>query len=120
MATISMTFLRTNLPNFVQFKQYRDKLGPHILLFKARFLTTVNMNRVSAVVSPPCPDIIWGNSIPQKYLGEWHYSTFPLDSTTVLHPETCLKATILAVFAQTIIDILPSVPLLGDFVPVFS
>jgi len=32
-------------------------------------------------ITSPCPDIIWGNGIPQKYLGERHSS-----STTPLIP----------------------------------
>jgi len=32
-------FLRINLPNFVQFKQYSDKSKPRVLLLKARFFT---------------------------------------------------------------------------------
>ena len=43
-ATVLIIFLRINLPNFVQFKQYRGKSGPRVLLFKARFFTTVNIN----------------------------------------------------------------------------
>jgi len=39
-----MIFLKINLTNFVQFKQYYGKSGPRVLLFKARFFTTVNIN----------------------------------------------------------------------------
>jgi len=38
-ATILMIFLRINLPNFVQFKQYYGKSVPCVLLFNARFFT---------------------------------------------------------------------------------
>jgi len=38
-ATILMIFLRINLSNFVQFKQYYGKSEPHVLLFKARFFS---------------------------------------------------------------------------------
>ena len=36
-ATISMIFLNINSPNFMRFKQYQGKLGPRVILFKARF-----------------------------------------------------------------------------------
>jgi len=36
-AAILMIFLRTNLPNFVQFKQYQDKPGPRRTMFKTSF-----------------------------------------------------------------------------------
>ena len=40
-ATIVMIFMRINLPNVVQFKQYEGKSGSHILLFKAFGVWTI-------------------------------------------------------------------------------
>jgi len=57
-----MIFLRINLPNFVQFKQYQGKLG---LLYHHSLLSCL----ISFV----------GTAYPQKYLG----TAFPLDYTTV-------------------------------------
>jgi len=43
-ATILMIFLRINLPNVVQFKEYKGKSGPRILLSKAKFFTLFSQN----------------------------------------------------------------------------
>jgi len=47
-----MVFLRINLPNFVQFKQYYGKSGLSFLLFKAKFFTWVWRGGVSPPSSP--------------------------------------------------------------------
>ena len=44
-ATLLMILMRINLPNFVQLKQCWGISGPHVLLFEARFFTTVNIHK---------------------------------------------------------------------------
>ena len=63
-----MIFLRINLANLVQFKQYQGKSGPRSLAVRY------------CIIVPPCPNIILGNGVPQKeYLGERRSpSTTPL------------------------------------------
>jgi len=64
-AAISLNFLIINLPNFVQFKQYKanqDRRVPGVILFKARFLSyilagegSLGLGKVKTFLSRPRP-----------------------------------------------------------------
>jgi len=79
-ATVLMIFLRINLPNVFSLKSTKtNRPGPHILLFKAKFFTTVKYKRFKHYLLTSKHEILRSSSTVHLY----ESSSYPIIHSTL-------------------------------------